>query len=69
MAERKQTYEERRQNVLSEMTQTKNMATSLIEVRYGGNVIGEYSSHYHAVRQAPHDILELIKAKTSNPNH
>jgi len=69
MAEKKRTYEERRMDALAEMTQTKNMATGLVEVRYGGSVVGEYSDHREAIKQAPHDILKLIKAKTSNPNH
>jgi len=54
---------------LAEMTQTKNMATGLVEVRYGGSVVGEYADHREAIKQAPHDILKLIKAKTSNPKH
>ena len=69
MAEKPKTYEERRMDALSEMSQQKDPRTGVVTVKYGGSVIGEYSSHYHAVRQAPHDILELIKAKTSNPNH
>ena len=69
MAEQKKTYEEKRQAALAEMTQTKNMATGLVEVRYGGSVIGEYSDHREAIKQAPHDILKLIRAKTSNPKH
>jgi hypothetical protein len=69
MAEKQRTYEERRQDALAEMTQTKNLATGLVEVRYGGNVIGEYADHREAIKQGPHDILKLIKAKTSNPNH
>jgi hypothetical protein len=69
MAERKQTYEERRQTVLNEMTQKRNLATGLVEVRYGGHIIGEYEDHREAIKQAPHDILKLISAKTSNPKH
>ena len=69
MAEKPKTYEERRQAALAEMTQTKNLATGLVEVKYGGNVIGEYADHREAIKQAPHDILELIKAQTSNSNH
>jgi len=69
MAEKPKTYEERRQEALAEMTQTKNLATGLVEVRYGGNVIGEYQDHREAIKQAPHDILKLISAKTSNPKH
>jgi len=69
MAEQKKTYEEKRQAALAEMTQTKNLATGLVEVRYGGSVIGEYADHREAIKRAPHDILKLIKAKTSNPKH
>jgi hypothetical protein len=54
---------------LAEMTQTKNLATGLVEVKYGGSVIGEYADHREAIKQAPHDILKLIRAKTSNSNH
>jgi len=66
MAERKQTYEERRQNALSEMSQQKDPRTGIVRVKYAGSVIGEYPSHYHAVRQAPHDILEFVKAQTTS---
>jgi len=69
MAEQKKTYEEKRQAALAEMTQTKNLATGLVEVRYGGSVVGEYADHREAIKQAPHDILKLIRAKTSNPKH
>lgn len=69
MAEKQRTYEERRMEALAEMTQTKNLATGLVEVKYGGSVIGEYADHREAIKQAPHDILKLIRAKTSNSNH
>jgi hypothetical protein len=69
MAEKPRTYEEKRMEALAEMSQTKNMATGLVEVRYGGSVIGEYADHREAIKQGPHDILKLISSKTSNPKH
>jgi len=69
MAEQKKTYEEKRQAALAEMSQQKDPRTGVVTVKYGGSVVGEYSDHREAIKQGPHDILKLIKAKTSNPNH
>jgi hypothetical protein len=70
MAERKQTYQERRMEALNEMSQRKDPQTGTVTVCYAGSVIGEYPSHYHAVKYGPDAVLEFVKAKTSKTfNH
>jgi len=68
MAEKKRTYHEKRMEALNEMKQTKDPRTGVVTVKYAGSVIGEYPSHYHAVKYGPDAVLEFVKAKTTS-NH
>jgi len=69
MAEKKRTYHEKRAEALNEMKQTKDPRTGAVAVRYGGNIVAEYPSHYHAVKYGPDAVLEFVKAQTNTFNY
>jgi hypothetical protein len=69
MAERKQTYQERRMEALNEMSQRKDPQTGTVTVRYGGSVIGRYPNHYMAIKRGPDDVIKHIQSKTTSLNN